>query len=81
MNHPTALVVNLYPDRLHDPRSWRSEEPGSPPILFRRSGHAWVAHLEDHAVAQAATAEALAADVYGDYGVLTVLQPAPLATA
>lgn len=75
-----ALVVNLYPDQVASPSSWRSEDLGSPSILFRRSGHGWTAHLERHAVLSAATPEALAAGVYGEYGVLTVLHSEPLSS-
>jgi hypothetical protein len=76
-----TLVVNLYPDRSadDDPGSWRSEDLGSPSVLFRRAGPSWVALLEKQAVLRAATPEALAADVYGEYGVLAVLHPQPLA--
>ena len=76
-----ALVVNLYPDDPKDPSAWRSEDLGSPSVLFRRSGHGWTAHLERHAVLSAPTPEALAADVYGEYGVLAVLHSEPLAAA
>ena len=80
-NDPTgdALVVNLYPDRAREPNSWRSEDLGSPSVLFRRGDRGWVAHLEKQAVLRAATPEALAADVYGEYGVLAVLHSEPLA--
>jgi hypothetical protein len=77
----TALVVNLYPDRIDDPNSWRSEDLGSPSVLFRRGDRGWVAHLEKQAVLRAATAEALAADVYGEFGVLAVLHDDPMAPA
>jgi hypothetical protein len=73
-----ALVVNLYPDRCDDPDAWRSEDLGAPSVLFRRGPRGWVAHLERQAVLQAATPEALAADVYGEYGVLAVLHPGPV---
>jgi hypothetical protein len=73
-----ALVVNLYPDRLDDPAAWRSEDLGSPSVLFRRGQGGWIAHLEKQAVLRAATPEALAADVYGEYGVLAVLHSEPL---
>jgi hypothetical protein len=78
-NHATAeaLVVNLYPDRLHDPSAWRSEDLGSPSVLFRRGDRGWVAHLERQAVLRAETPEALAADVYGEYGVMAVLHSEP----
>ena len=81
-NDPTAnaLVVNLYPDQAARPNAWRSEDLGAPSVLFRRSEHGWVAHLERHAVARAATAEELAADVYGEFGVLAVLHTDPLST-
>ena len=72
-----ALVVNLYPDHAKDPSAWRSEDLGSPSVLFRRSGHGWTAHLERQAVLSAATPEALAADVYGEYGLLAVLHSEP----
>lgn len=72
-----ALVVNLYPDSPTSPSSWRSEDLGSPSVLFRRSGHGWTAHLERQAVLSAATPEALAAGVYGEYGVLAVLHSEP----
>ena len=75
-----ALVVNLYPDHARAPSSWRSEDLGSPSVLFRRSGHGWTAHLERQAVLSAATPEALAASVYGEYGVLAVLHSEPFAT-
>lgn len=75
----SALVVNLYPDRLDDPSAWRSEDLGSPSILFRRGQGRWVAHLERHVVMSAATPDALAADVYGEYGVQAVLHSEPLA--
>jgi hypothetical protein len=74
-----ALVVNLYPDRADAPHSWHSEDLGSPSVLFRRSANGWVAHLEKQAVLRAGTPEALAAEVYGEYGVLAVLHPEPLA--
>ncbi|MFA5945046.1 MAG: hypothetical protein WC876_11350 [Candidatus Thermoplasmatota archaeon] len=74
----TMLVVNLYPDQTRTPNAWRSEDLGSPSVLFRRGDRGWVAHLEKQAVARAETPEALAADVYGEYGVLAVLHPAPL---
>jgi hypothetical protein len=77
----TALVVNLYPDNRAEPSSWRSEDLGSPSVLFRRGQHGWVAHLERQAVMRAATPEALAADVYGEYGVLAVLHDQPFALA
>jgi hypothetical protein len=73
-----ALVVNLYPDQREAPSSWRSEDLGSPSVLFRRAGHGWVAHLERQAVLSAPTPEALAADVYGEFGVLAVLHSEPL---
>ncbi|MHB1262668.1 MAG: hypothetical protein ACYC2H_13255 [Thermoplasmatota archaeon] len=73
-----ALVVNLYPDQIDDPDSWRSEDLGAPSVLFRRGQRGWVAHLEKQAVARADTPEALAADVYGEYGVLAVLHSEPL---
>ncbi len=76
-----ALVVNLYPDDGADPNSWRSEDLGSPVVLFRRGQRGWVAHLEKQAVLRAATPEALAADVYGEYGVLAVLHPEPLSAS
>ena len=74
----TMLVVNLYPNQTSAPNSWRSEDLGSPSVLFRRSDRGWVAHLEKQAVARADTPEALAADVYGEYGVLAVLHSEPL---
>lgn len=74
-----ALVVNLYPDHREAPSAWRSEDLGSPSVLFRRSGHGWTAHLERQAVLSAPTPEALAADVYGEFGVLAVLHSEPLA--
>ena len=77
--NPTALVVNLYPDQTDDPSSWSSQDLGSPSILFRRDPRGWVAHLERHAVMRAPSPEALAADVYGEYGVLAVLHPEPAA--
>lgn len=76
-----ALVVNLYPDHAGEPHSWRSEDLGAPSVLFRRGKAGWVAHLERQAVARADTPEALAADVYGEYGVLAVLHAEPLATS
>lgn len=76
-----ALVVNLYPDQAQEPNAWRSEDLGSPSVLFRRGDRGWVAHLERQAVLRAASPEALAADVYGEYGVLAVLHPEPLAAA
>lgn len=76
----TALVVNLYPDNRAAPNAWRSEDLGSPTVLFRRGERGWVAHLERQAVMRAATPEALAADVYGEYGVLAVLHDDPLAS-
>lgn len=80
--HPDdGLVVNLYPDSPTSPSAWRSEDIGSPSILFRRAGHGWVAHLEKQAVLQAPTPEALAADVYGEFGVVAVLHSEPLAAA
>ncbi len=75
----TALVVNLYPDNGDDPTTWRSEDLGSPSVLFRRGQRGWVAHLEKQAVLRADSPEALAADVYGEFGVLAVLHPEPLA--
>jgi hypothetical protein len=75
----SALVVNLYPDDSDAPNAWRSEDLGSPSVLFRRGERGWVAHLERQAVARAATPEALAADVYGQFGVLAVLHATPLA--
>ena len=80
-NDPTAdaLVVNLYPDHATEPNAWRSEDLGAPSVLFRRSEHGWVAHLERQAVARAHTPEALAADVYGEFGVLAVLHTDPMA--
>lgn len=77
-----TLVVNLYPDRSADadPGSWRSQDLGNPTVVFRRGMHGWSALLEKHEVLRAATPEALAADVYGEYGVLAVLHPEPLAT-
>ena len=74
-----ALVVNLYPDRPRgrDPAAWRSEDLGSPTVLFRRGGDGWVALFERQAVSRADTPEALAADVYGTYGLLAVLHPEP----
>lgn len=75
----TALVVNLYPDNETQPNAWRSEDLGAPSVLFRRGQHGWIAHLEKQAVMRAATPEALAADVYGEYGVLAVLHSEPLA--
>src|SRR5688500_12576091 len=75
----TALVVNLYPDQAIAPNAWRSEDLGAPSVLFRRSERGWVAHLEKQAVMRADSPEALAADVYGEYGVLAVLHPEPLA--
>ena len=75
----TALVVNLYPDQTATPNAWRSEDLGAPSVLFRRSDRGWVAHLEKQAVLRADTPEALAADVYGEYGVLAVLHTDPLA--
>ena len=77
----TALVVNLYPDQTAKPTSWRSEDLGAPSVLFRRGDRGWVAHLEKHAVLRADTPEALAAEVYGEFGVLAVLHPEPLAVA
>jgi len=74
-----SLVVNLYPDDADHPSAWRSEDLGSPSVLFRRSPGGWVAHLEKQAVLRADSPEALAADVYGQYGVLAVLHPEPLA--
>jgi hypothetical protein len=76
----SALVVNLYPDDRASPNAWRSEDLGSPSVLFRRGERGWVAHLEKQPVLRAATAEALAADVYGEYGVLAVLHEDPLAS-
>jgi hypothetical protein len=73
-----ALVVNLYPDNRHRPNAWRSEDLGSPTVLFRRGERGWVAQLEKQTVLRAATPEALAADVYGEFGVLAVLHPEPL---
>ena len=73
----TALVVNLYPDHPGTPTAWRSVDLGSPSVLFRRGDRGWVAHLEKQAVLRAPTAEALAADVYGEYGVLAVLHGDP----
>lgn len=78
---PTALVVNLYPDQRNDPTSWSSQDLGSPSVLFRRGPHGWVAHLERQAVLRAHSPEALAADVYGEYGVLAVLHHDPLQAA
>ena len=75
----SALVVNLYPDDSLAPSQWRSNDLGSPSVLFRRGQRGWVAHLEKQAVLRADTAEALAADVYGEYGVLAVLHADPLA--
>ena len=75
----SALVVNLYPDQPGAPTSWRSEDLGAPSVLFRRSERGWVAHLERQAVLRADTPEALAADVYGEFGVLAVLHTDPLA--
>jgi hypothetical protein len=77
----STLVVNLYPDQTAAPSSWRSEDLGAPSVLFRRSDRGWVAHLERQAVLRADSPEALAADVYGEYGVLAVLHPEPLATS
>ncbi|MEA3165831.1 MAG: hypothetical protein QOJ26_697 [Thermoplasmata archaeon] len=74
----SALVVNLYPDQTEAPTVWRSEDLGSPAVLFRRGQRGWVAHLEKQAVLRADSPEALAADVYGEFGVLAVLHPAPL---
>lgn len=76
-----ALVVNLYPDRLDDPSAWRSEDLGSPSVLVRRGDGGWVAHLERQAVLRAETPEALAADVYGEYGVMAVLHAEPLSAS
>lgn len=76
----SALVVNLYPDNRAAPNAWRSEDLGSPSVLFRRGERGWVAHLEKQAVLRASTAEALAADVYGEYGVLAVLHSDPVAS-
>ena len=75
----TALVVNLYPDQTTTPNAWRSEDLGSPSVLFRRGDRGWVAHLEKQAVLRADSPEALAADVYGEYGVQAVLHTDPLA--
>jgi hypothetical protein len=82
-NDPTgpALVVNLYPDNGDSPNYWRSEDRGAPTVLFRRGQRGWVAHLEKQAVLRADSAEALAADVYGEYGVLAVLHTDPLAAS
>jgi len=80
MDDPT-LVVNLYPDDADAPNSWRSEDLGSPSVLFRRGERGWVAHLERHAVLRAETPEELAAGVYGQYGLLAVLHPQPLAAS
>jgi hypothetical protein len=76
--NPTALVVNLYPDQRADPTFWSSQDLGSPSILFRRDPRGWVAHLERQAVLRAPSPEALAADVYGEYGVLAVLHQDPV---
>ncbi|HJQ93807.1 MAG TPA: hypothetical protein VJ874_05935 [Candidatus Thermoplasmatota archaeon] len=77
----SALVVNLYPDQTAKPSSWRSEDLGAPSVLFRRSDRGWVAHLEKQAVLRADSPEALAADVYGEFGVLAVLHREPLAAS
>jgi hypothetical protein len=76
-----ALVVNLYPDHAGDPTSWSSQDLGSPSVHFRRGPRGWVAHLERHAVLSAPSPEALAADVYGEYGVLAVLHQEPAQAA
>lgn len=77
----SALVVNLYPDQAFEPNAWRSEDLGAPSVLFRRGDRGWVALLEKQAVLRAPSPEALAADVYGEYGVLAVLHPEPLAAS
>ena len=71
------LVVNLYPDQADAPASWRTEDLGSPSVLFRCNGRDWVAHLEKQAVLRAAGPEELAAELYRQYDVLAVLHPQP----
>ena len=67
-------IVNLYPDNPGQPRSWRSQDAADPQIaLLRRSDGGWDAKLEKHTVARAGSAEQLAAHLYGEYGLLTVL--------
>lgn len=67
-------VVNLYPDDPSKPTLWISDDDGAPTVVLRKaSDGAWTAHFDRKAVAKAPTAEALAANLFAEHGLLAVL--------
>lgn len=66
-------VVNLYPDNPTRPTVWTSDDDGAPTVVLRKELDVWVARFDRKAVAAAPTAEALTAHLYGEYGLLAVL--------
>lgn len=66
-------VVNLYPNNLVRPTSWTSQDDGAPPVILRKEHGLWVARFDRKPVATAPSAEALTAHLYGEYGLLAVL--------
>lgn len=67
-------IVNLYPDDPNEPHTWRSGDAADPEVvLLRRADNTWAAKLERRTVAHAANPEQLAARLYGDFGLVAVL--------
>lgn len=67
-------VVNLYPDDPKTPTRWISDDAGAPTVVLRRARDGnWTAHFDREAVGAAPTAEALAAHLFAEHGLLAVL--------
>lgn len=67
-------VVNLYPDDPDKPTLWISDDGGAPTVTLRKaSDGVWTALFDRQAVATAPSAEALAASLLAEHGLLAVL--------
>lgn len=66
-------VVNLYPDRAKQPTLWSSDDDGAPTVTLRKENDLWVARFDRKAIASADSPQQLAAHLYGEYGLLAVL--------
>ncbi len=67
-------VVNLYPDDPDKPTLWISDDAGAPTVVLRKASDGiWTALFDRKAVATAASAEALTANLFREHGLLAVL--------
>lgn len=67
-------VVNLYPDDPDKPTLWISDDDGAPTVVLRKASEgAWTAYFDRKTVATAPSAEALAASLLAEHGLLAVL--------